>query len=301
MSSIKNVVLAGASGNLGPAILKALLDSSKFNVTVLTRHESKATFPSAAKVVRVDYSSLDSLKSAFQGQDAIVSTLSALALSDQTRMIDAAIAAKVQRFIPSEFGSDLQNPKARALPVFAGKVEVQNYLVEKVKSSPDFSYTIIRNGFFLDWGLQVGFILNTKDFKPTIYGSGDQEFSSTSLPAVGQAVVGVLSKAAETANKVVYVEEIALTQNKILAMAKKLTPGKTWEPVQGDLDAMKAASDARLQKGLFDDETFIPYIFMAGFGEGYGGKVQKVDNELLGVKRATEADVEAILKTVIQG
>jgi len=301
MSSIKNVVLAGASGNLGPAILKALLDSSKFNVTVLTRHESKATFPSAAKVVRVDYSSLQSLTSAFQGQDAIVSTLSALALSDQTRMIDAAIAAKVQRFIPSEFGSDLQNPKARALPVFAGKVEVQNYLVEKVKSSPDFSYTIIRNGFFLDWGLQVGFILNTKDFKPTIYGSGDQEFSSTSLPAVGQAVVGVLSKAAETANKVVYVEEIALTQNKILAMAKKLTPGKTWEPVQGDLDAMKAASDARLQKGLFDDETFIPYIFMAGFGEGYGGKVQKVDNELLGVKRATEADVEEILKTVIQG
>merc|ERR1712098_788130 len=223
MSSIKNVVLAGASGNLGPAILKALLDSSKFNVTFLTRHESKATFPSAAKVVRVDYSSLQSLTSAFQGQGAIVSTLSALALSDQTRMIDAAIAAKVQ------------------------------------------------------------------------------EFSSTSLPAVGQAVVGVLSKAAETANKVVYVEEIALTQNKILAMAKKLTPGKTWEPVQGDLDAMKAASDARLQKGLFDDETFIPYIFMAGFGEGYGGKVQKVDNELLGVKRATEADVEEILKTVIQG
>ena len=215
-------------------------------------------------------------------------------------MIDAAIAAKVQRFIPSEFGSDLENPKTRALPVFAGKVEVQNYLVEKVKSSPDFSYTIIRNGFFLDWGLQVGFILNTKDFKPTIYGSGDQEFSSTTLPAVGQAVVGVLSKTAETANKVVYVEEIALTQNKILAMAKKLTPGKTWEPVRGDLDAMKAASDARLQKGLFDEETFFPYIFMSGFGEGYGGKVQKVDNELLGVKRATEADVEEILKTVFQ-
>ena len=56
-----------------------------------------------------------------------------------------------------------------------------------------------------------------------------------------------------------------------------------------------------MKKGLFDDETFIPYIFMAGFGEGYGGKVQKVDNELLGVKRATEADVEEILKTVIQG
>ncbi|KAH7419519.1 hypothetical protein BKA64DRAFT_19578 [Cadophora sp. MPI-SDFR-AT-0126] len=301
MSSIKNVVLAGASGNLGPAILQALLDSGKFNVTVLTREESKATFPSAVKVIKVDYSSLESLTSAFQGQDAVISTLSAVALSDQTRMIDAAIAAGVQRFLPSEFGSNLENPKARALPVFAGKVEVQNYLVEKSKSNPKFSYTIIRNGFLLDWGLQVGFIINTKDFKPTIYGSGDQEFSTTSLAAVGQAVVGVLSNIAETANKAVYVEEIALTQNKLLAMAKKLTPGTTWEPVRGDLDAMKAASDERLKQGLFDDETFFPYIFMAGFGEGYGAKLQKVDNELLGVKRITEADVEAMLKTVVQG
>ncbi|PVH79992.1 NAD(P)-binding protein [Cadophora sp. DSE1049] len=301
MSSIKNVVLAGASGNLGPAILHALLDCGKFNVTVLTRKESKATFPSAAKVVKVDYSSLESLTSAFQGQDAVISTLSALVLSDQTRMIDAAIATGVQRFLPSEFGSDLENPKARALPVYAGKVEIQNYLVEKAKSNPQFSYTIVRNGFLLDWGLQVGFIINTKDFKPTIYGSGDQEFSSTSLAAVGQAVVGVLSNTAETANRVVYVEEIALTQNKLLAMAKKLTPGKTWEPVRGDLDAMKAASDERLKQGLFDDETFFPYIFIAGFGEGYGGKLQKVDNELLGVKRLSEEDVEGILKTVIRG
>ncbi|KAH6724417.1 hypothetical protein BKA61DRAFT_535976 [Leptodontidium sp. MPI-SDFR-AT-0119] len=301
MASIKNVVLAGASGNLGPAILKALLGSRKFNVTVFARESSKATFPSAAKVIKVNYNSLESLTSALQGQDAVISTLSAVALSDQSLLIDAAIASGVRRFLPSEFGSDLENPKARALPVYAGKVEVQNYLVDKAKTNPEFSYTIVRNGFFLDWGLQVGFIINTKGFKPTIYGSGDQEFSTTSLPAVGQAVVGVLSRPAETANKVVYVEEIALTQNKLLAMAKKLTPGQSWEPVHGDLDAMKAASDARLKQGLFDDETFIPYIYMAGYGEGYGGKLEKVDNELLGVKRLTEADVKAILKPVVQG
>lgn len=299
MSAIKNVIIAGASGNLGPAILKALLDSGRFNVTVITREASKATFPSAAKVIKVDYTSLESLTSAFQGQDAIVSTLGALALSDQTRLIDAAIAAGVQRFLPSEFGSDLANPKARALPVYAAKVEVEEYLEDKAKSTPKFSYTIVRNGFFLDWGLQVGFIVNGKDFKPTIYGSGDQEFSATSLAAVGQAVVGVFSHPADTANRVVYVEQIALTQNKILSLWKKLTPGKTWEPVHADLDAIKAASDERLKKGLFDEETFIPYIYVAGYGQGYGGKLEKVDNELLGVERITEADVEAILKPLV--
>ncbi|KAK0125668.1 hypothetical protein ONS95_000329 [Cadophora gregata] len=301
MSSIKNVVLAGASGNLGPAILKALLDSGKFNVTVLTRKESTATFPSTAKVIKVDYKSLDSLTSAFQGQDAVISTLAAVALSDQKLLIDAAISAGVQRFLPSEFGSDLDNPKARTLPVYHGKVEIEEYLVEKAKSNPDFSYTIVRNGFFLDWGLQVGFIINLKDSKPTIFGSGDQEISTTSLPTVGKAVVGVLTRPAETANKVVYVEEAAVSQNQLLAMAKKYTPGKTWEPVRGDLDAMVANSNERLKKGLFDTETFFPYIFMAGFGEGYGGKLEKVDNELLGVKRISEEDVEALVKGVVQG
>lgn len=230
----------------------------------------------------------------------MVSTLSSLALSDQTRLIDAAIAAGVRRFLPSEFGSDLDNPKARVLPVYAGKVEVQNYLEKKVQSNPEFSYTIVRNGYFLDWGLQVGFLLDTKDFKPTIYGSGDQLFSTTTLASVGQAVVGVLCQSTVTTNKVVYVEDIALTQNRLLAIAKKLTPGKTWDPVQGDLDTIKAASDKRLGQGLFDDETFLPYIYMAGLGEGYGGKLKHLDNELLGVKGKTEADVEAILKSVLQ-
>lgn len=201
--------------------------------------------------------------------------------------------------MPSEFGSDLTNPKARALPVFAGKVEIRKYLEEKVKTNQDFSYTIICNGYFLDWGLQVGFIINHKDYKPTIYGSGDQEFSSTSLPAVGQAVVGVLNHPTETANKVVRVEEIVLTQNKLLSILKKLTPGKTWKPVHAELDVIKAKSDERLKQGLFDDETFYPYIYVAGFGEGYGGKLQKVDNELLGVKKITDADVEAILKPLV--
>ncbi|KAH7342522.1 hypothetical protein BKA65DRAFT_430386 [Rhexocercosporidium sp. MPI-PUGE-AT-0058] len=300
MASIKNVVIAGASGNVGPAILKVLLDSGKFKITIFTRESSVATFPSAAKVVKVDYKSLESLTSALQGQDAVVSTLSASALSDQTLLIDAAIASGVQRFLPSEFGSDLENPKARALPVYAGKVAVQNYLVGKAKSNPEFSYTIIRNGFLLDWGIQVGFIINTKGFKPAIYGSGDQEFSATSLAAVGQAVVGVLDHPVETNNRVTYVEEIALSQNRLLALAKKLTPNRSWEPIHVDLDAMKATSDARLEQGLFDDETFFPYIYMAGFGEGYGAKLEKVDNELLGVKRITEADVETIMKPVVQ-
>lgn len=50
-------------------------------------------------------------------------------------MIDAAVAAGVKRFIPSEFGSDTNNKSAQELvPVFQKKVEVKEYLESKTGS-----------------------------------------------------------------------------------------------------------------------------------------------------------------------
>ena len=46
-----------ATGNLGPAILDALL-AANFSVTVLTRASSTHAFPPSVTVARVDYESL---------------------------------------------------------------------------------------------------------------------------------------------------------------------------------------------------------------------------------------------------
>jgi len=62
---IRTVAVAGASGNLGPAVLNQLL-AAEFTVTALTRADSRSTFPSAIKVVPVDYDSLDSLTAALE-------------------------------------------------------------------------------------------------------------------------------------------------------------------------------------------------------------------------------------------
>ncbi len=39
-------------------------------------------------------------------------------MAAQINVINAAIAAGIKRFIPSDFGSDTTNPKACALPVY---------------------------------------------------------------------------------------------------------------------------------------------------------------------------------------
>jgi len=44
------------------------------------------------------------------------------------------------------------------------------------------------------------------------------------------------------------------------------------------------------------------FLFRVMFGPPeYGGRFTKTDNELLGVKGKTEADVEALLKSLIHG
>lgn len=287
---------------MGKPILEAIIDAGTFNVSVLTRESSKSTFPSSIKVIKADLASVESLTKALNGQDAVVSAVGTEGLLGQKVLIDGAIAAGVKLFIPSEFGSDLGNPKTAALPVFGYKIPVNAHLEEKVKTNPDFSYTQVRNSAFLDWGLEHGFVFDWRNNSPKIFDGGDRPFSLTTLTSVASAVVGVLNHPAETKNRAVYVRDIITTQNKILEIAKKLTPGEKWEPVQVKLSDVEKASYEGLAKGDYSMNTMAGFLFMSILGEGYGGLFEKVDNELLGVPgNKTEADIEVILKPLLAG
>lgn len=74
--TVTNVVVAGAFGNLGPGVVRGLVDAG-FMVTVLSRSASPASvkdkFGDACAVVTADYHDHLSLVSALGGQDAVVS------------------------------------------------------------------------------------------------------------------------------------------------------------------------------------------------------------------------------------
>ncbi|KAJ8115256.1 hypothetical protein OPT61_g3047 [Boeremia exigua] len=246
--SIKNVIIVGAGGNLGPSILKAFLASS-FNTSVLSREGSNSTFPSGVKVLRADYESVDSLKQAFQGQDAVISIVGGGALGDQNKLIDAAIAAGVKRFLPSEFGSNTPDARTRAVvPVFEAKLGTVNYL----KSKQDvISWSSVITGPFFDWGLKVGFLgLNAQTKTATIVDSGDATFSATNLGNIGEAVVKTLENAEATKNQYVYVSGFQTSQNQILAAAEKIT-GEKWKVVRANSKDLVAQGNEALQKGDF--------------------------------------------------
>lgn len=93
-----------ASGNFGGLLVPELVKTD-LNITAVIRESSKATFPSSVQVTKSDFS-LKSLTEAFEGKDAVVSMLPIDAAADQAVLIEAAIAAGVKRFLPSEYGSD---------------------------------------------------------------------------------------------------------------------------------------------------------------------------------------------------
>ncbi|EHK44885.1 uncharacterized protein TrAtP1_003052 [Trichoderma atroviride] len=297
---LKNVALIGASGSVGKVLVDAFLNDKRFNVTVLRRGSSSATYPSAFKVVDVDYDSLDSLTAALAGQDAVVSAINPITPVDtQKKFIDAAIAAGVKRFVPSEFGCDLNNELARALPVFAPKIAIQKYLKEKAESSP-LTYTFAYSGPFLDWGLEHQFLLKTVDSKPKLFDGGNTVFSTTKLDTVAAAVLAILSKPEETKNREVRFQSAAISQNGLFALAKEVAPQRNWEPEVVKIDDIVRVADDRLAKGLLGPETFIPYLVRAINDPRYGPKFETLDNELLGLKQVTEAEIKDILRQYLK-
>jgi hypothetical protein len=281
--------------------LKALVDSGKFNVTVVKRPTSKATFPASVKIASADTTSVESVTAAFQGQDAVVSAVGNEGLQGQHVLIDAAVAAGVKRFLPSDFGSDLANPKVAAFPVFGHKNATHKHLKEAVAANPGLTYTLISNGPFLDWGINVGFLLDTKEGKPKIYDDGKTVFTSTTLTSVGQAVVGVLSHYEETKNRFVYARDIDISQKRLFEIAQKVAPEKKWEPISVSTAEIEKSSNESLAKGEVTLPVMYGYLARGIFGEGYGNRFAKDDNALLGITGKTEADIEAIFKALLAG
>ncbi|KAL9100301.1 MAG: hypothetical protein Q9163_004300 [Psora crenata] len=295
-SSITKVALAGATGNLGPAILDQLLNAG-FQVTVLTRKGNTHKFPSSVTVISVDYESLESLTNSLQGQDAVISTLAINAIATQLLLVEAAAKAHVKRFLPSEFGSDTLNEKSSRLPVYKDKVTVHEALKKEAASS-GMTYTFVCTGPFLDWGIMVGFIMNLKEKRISLFDGGDRVFSTTSLPTIGKAVVGVLKHPEQTKNRAVYVHDTATTLKKLAAMGKKATGADGWVESVVSIDELLEQAWAELKKDQPNPVNFI-YNFIKAiiWGEGYGSHFV-TDNELLGIKEMTDAEVQGLVDSL---
>lgn len=224
-SPIRTVMVIGASGNTGRPITSKLL-AAGFSVSALTRTSSQSTFPTGVTVVKSDYT-FDGLRQAFQGQDAVVSTIATYSTQEQIAAIDAMVAAGVKRFIPSEYGIDTSSPAiVDFLPPTRGKVETIAYLKTQQSS---ISWTGVIVGGYFDWGMSVGALgWNLPGKTATVYDGGDRPFEATNLEQIARAVVACLlpEHYEETRNQYVFINSFTTTQNEVIAEVEKALGAK---------------------------------------------------------------------------
>jgi len=148
----KIIVIAGATGNLGGKIVKALL-AKDAEVRAIVRLETDINKindleQKGVKVFRVDTSKKSEISKHFIGAHCFVSALAGLketVIDTQKIFLDAALEANVQRFIPSDYSSDFTNLKEGQNRNLDFRREFHKYI-----DKTPIKATTIFNGPFMD-------------------------------------------------------------------------------------------------------------------------------------------------------
>ncbi|MCJ2043052.1 NmrA family NAD(P)-binding protein [Methylobacterium sp. J-078] len=146
------VVLAGLGGDLGGRIARALIAEGA-QVRALVRRaggEGPRHIPEIAGLTRVtvEYADAVSLCEGCRGAACVVSALNGLEpviLEAQGRLLDAAVAAGVPRFIPSDFSLDFTKTR----PGDNRNLDLRRSFLTRIDAAP-IRATSILNGAFAD-------------------------------------------------------------------------------------------------------------------------------------------------------
>lgn len=230
--SLNRILLIGANGNLGTLVLKHLLSSPvNLRVNVLTRASSANShvFPSSVKVITIsdDYP-VEELTQALQDIDVVIAAVSMTAMHHQYKIIDAAVAAGVKRYFPTEFGLDsIPDWLLDLRPMFRTKHDVRDYLVSKEKEG--LSWTSIVCNVFFEMGVKSGFFgLLWNEKRAVLIDGGSARWPATTLDTVATAIVRAIEKPEDTKNKVLLIQDFLTSQKEILEAVQNTT-GERWK------------------------------------------------------------------------
>ncbi len=150
--SERRIVVAGATGNLGERIVKALREQGA-QVVALTRQSSTSEKQArlrthGAEVVVVEPWNVTELAKACRGASCVVSALLGMRevmIDAQTALLEGAVLAGVPRFIPSDYALDFTQLK----PGENRNLDWHREFQERLDRAP-IAATSILNGMFMD-------------------------------------------------------------------------------------------------------------------------------------------------------
>ncbi|KAF2662142.1 NAD(P)-binding protein [Lophiostoma macrostomum CBS 122681] len=301
---ISNIALIGASGMLGPSILAALRAHPTFTPFVLNRHSSKSIYPKTRVITIPDDLNIPELTTLLKEAeiDALVIAIAGSHVEPQKKLIEAAFNAGVKRVIPAEFGScDSADERTnQILPLMEGKKRVRDILIDVSKRGcegegvEELTWTSLVPGHFFDAGLGYGLLkFDVRKRKAYLIDGGDVKFSASNLGFIADAVVRILERYEETANRMLYVHSHYVTQKEVLASLEKAT-GDKFEVSEESSEEVIRKARPKLLEG--DHDAMEETVAVHGLVASDWSQNKGFANELLGLK---EEDLDEVVKRVV--
>ncbi|EJU04366.1 NADP-binding protein [Dacryopinax primogenitus] len=230
----------------------------------------------------MDYDDPSSLNAALQRKDVVISTLGRPAFHHQELLGQAAKAAGVKLFVPSEFGNPTEG---REDSWFAQK----NAARQKLKDM-GMPYLLVYNGPFSDFVFNPHMGWDLPGGKVQISGKGDTPISFTYRRDIGRFLAHILTELPpeELAWKTLRIESDRTTMNKIAAEYERRS-GKKLEVTHRSLEEMREA----VRNSPLDVSETLRLDWE--LGGGTAGTPEQLDNKLWPEFNPTSA-VDVLLK-----
>ncbi|GAA5886403.1 hypothetical protein JCM3774_000292 [Rhodotorula dairenensis] len=228
------IALFGATGQIGAAILDALLDPSfegyEPRVKVFLRNESyDANAESVRKhprveLVRAELDDVRDLAEKLQGTEAVVSAVNGPGIPLQDRILDAAAQAGVKRYLPSEYGSEHPWRKPgetwpRFHPYFDVKAQHKEYMwLHPAMVSGQMSYTIVGVGDFYDQPTEKYWTAWAREDLPDEYvfpivGDPQSKYEVTRITDMAHFIAALLARPSTSKDKILnFVSDVVSQQ-----------------------------------------------------------------------------------------
>ncbi|ODQ81882.1 hypothetical protein BABINDRAFT_160113 [Babjeviella inositovora NRRL Y-12698] len=269
------VAIFGSNGTLGKPILDSLTSSefsSRFQlpIRVITRSKEGKQDSAAIKYYEASVDDTSSFKDVLDGTSVFVSLVGhAVDGKAILSIIKAAPSLKV--YIPSQFGSDLDNTGYLPIPAFTGKTA---HSVAAREQNPGLKVVDIYNSFFIAPGAWLYEIVGHVGIDPesktaTIRGDPAFKFNVSSFPDIANTVAVVASTPPATLKDTIKVYSDSVTQEDVISKWEQSHDVKLERKYVSAEDTL-AEAKAKLADGFnFKDFFFYLQTFLSQ-GEGKG-------------------------------
>ena len=240
MTDTRTIALAGATGDLGGRIVKALVKRGAI-VRALIRTDISAKAQARIKAlgaepVPADPTNLDAMTRALTGADCVVSALNGVGdtiLGRQGILLDAAVKAGVPRFIPSDYSEDF----TKTTPGRNRNLDLRRTFMARVDASGVRATTVL-NGAFMDMlGAEMP-VIQPRIHRVIYWRSADQALDFTTKDDTAEYVAAVALD--DEAPRILRIAGDTVTTRDIARIMTDLS-GHPWRPLYvGGIGALSA-------------------------------------------------------------